>query len=209
MGKIIQFPAKQPSKFGFERVKRRRKENPAQLDLFRACVSQVQRLPTNMSSFEEALLLDELDDCRAEKLYWRAIAEGDLVAESYCNLGIIESKTGRVAKAFDCFTKALEHDPRHFEAHYNLGNLYFEADNLRMARMHYELAAEINPGFPNLFFNLGLVLALFEEKEAALDAFVKYQLLAPQEEHRNADDLINGLRRCLATPDQNTLRINY
>jgi hypothetical protein len=45
-----------------------------------------------------------------------------------------------------------------------LGNLYFEGDNLRLAKMHYELAAEINPIFPNLYFNLGLVLGLMEEK---------------------------------------------
>jgi hypothetical protein len=70
--------------------------------------------------------------------------------------------------------------------------------------MHYELAAEINPTFPNLFFNLGLVLALLEEKKAAIDAFVKYQQLAPREERRNADDLISGLKRSLACHGQNT-----
>ncbi len=105
-----------------------------------------------------------------------------------------------MAKAFDCFTKSLEHDPRHFESHYNLGNLYFEEDNLRLARMHYELAAEINPAFPNLYFNLGLVLALLDEKKAAIDAFLKYQRLAPPEERKNADDLIAGLKRSLAAP---------
>jgi hypothetical protein len=70
--------------------------------------------------------------------------------------------------------------------------------------MHYELAAEINPIFPNLFFNLGLVLALLEEKKAAIDAFVKYQQLAPREERRNADDLISGLKRSLACHGHNT-----
>jgi tetratricopeptide (TPR) repeat protein len=204
MGKITQFPAKQPSKFGFERVKRRKKEDPDQLNLFSSGMGRILRFPTNMSPFEEALLLDERCDSRAEKAYLRAISEGDFVADAYCNLGIIESKAGRIAKAFDCFTKSLEHDPRHFESHYNLGNLYFEGDNLRLARMHYELAAEINPIFPNLFFNLGLVLALLEEKKAAIDAFVKYQQLAPREERRNADDLISGLKRSLACHGQNT-----
>jgi tetratricopeptide (TPR) repeat protein len=120
------------------------------------------------------------------------------MADAYCNLGIIESKTGRTAKAFDCFTKSLEHDPRHFESHYNLGNLYFEEDNLRLARMHYALAAEINPTFPNLFFNLGLVLALLDEKKGAVDAFLNFQRLAPPEERGNADGLISGLKRSLA-----------
>ena len=100
--------------------------------------------------------MDERHDDRAEELYRRAIAEGDLVADAYCNLGIIASQAGRIAKAFDCFTKSLEHHSRHFESHYNLGNLYLEGDNLRLAKMHYELAAKINPTFPNLYFNLGL-----------------------------------------------------
>jgi len=204
MGKIIQFPAKQPSKFGFERVRKRRKENPDQMNLFCSGAGKLLRLPTNISPFEEALLLDERNDSRAGEAYLRAIFEGDLVADAYCNLGIIESKAGRNAKAFACFTKSLEHDPRHFESHYNLGNLYFEGDNIPLARMHYELAAEINPAFPNLYFNLGLVLALLGETKSAIDALVKYQLLTPPEECRNAEELISGLKKSLAMTGGNT-----
>ncbi len=197
MGKLIRLPARQPSKFGFERVKKRGKENPDQLSLFSSGLGQIRRLRTNIGPFEEALLLDERDDGRAEKAYLRAISEGDLVADAYCNLGIIESKAGRTTKAFDCFTKSLEHDSRHFESHYNMGNLYFEGDNLRLAKMHYELAAEINPAFPNLYFNLGLVLAILRETKAAIDVLVKYQSMASQDEGRNADDLIRELKKSL------------
>jgi tetratricopeptide (TPR) repeat protein len=203
--KIIPFPVKQPSKFGFERVKKRRKDHPAQVNLFSSGLGQIRRLPSNLTPFEEAMLLDERGDRRAEELYYRAVSEGDRAADAYCNLGIMESKAGRMTKAFDCFTRSLEHDSRHFESHYNLGNLYFEEDNLRLARMHYELAAKINPAFPNLYFNLGLVLALLEEKKAAIAAFVKYRRLAPPEEGRNADDLIRGLQRSLAVAGDNTI----
>ena len=54
------------------------------------------------------------------------------------------------------------------------------------------------PQFPNLYFNLGLVLALLEEKKAAIDALVKYQLLTPPEERRDTEDLIRKLKRSLA-----------
>jgi tetratricopeptide (TPR) repeat protein len=204
MGKILPFPAKQPSKFGFERVRKHREENQGQQNLFPTGLGKILRLPTNVSLFEEALLLDERNDSRAEEAYLRAILEGDLAADAYCNLGIIESKAGRTTKAFDCFTKSLEHDPRHFESHYNLGNLYFEGDNIRLARMHYELAAEINSEFPNLYFNLGLVLALLEETKAAVDALFKYQLLTPPEERGNAENLISELRRSLAMTSRNS-----
>ena len=206
MGKIIQFPAKQPPRFGFERVRKRRKENPDQLTFFSTGLGRILRLPANINPFEEALLLDERDDSRAREAYGRAISEGDLAADAYCNLGIIESKSGGMTKAFDCFTKSLQHDPRHFESHYNLGNLYFEVDNIRLARMHYELAAAINPTFPNLYFNLGLVLALLEETKAAIDALVRYQLLTPREERRNVENLINELRKSLAMTGGNTIQ---
>lgn len=195
MDKIIPFPASPPLKFGFERVKkRRRKEDPCQLKLFSPSPGQVLRLPTTLNPFEEALLLDERDDERAAEAYRRAVSVEDLAADAYCNLGVIESRAGRTAKAFDCFTKSLERNPRHFEAHYNLGNLYFEVDDFRLARLHYELAAEIDPAFPNLYFNLGLVLTLLEEKKAALGALVTYQRLASPEDRPHAQDLINGLR---------------
>jgi tetratricopeptide (TPR) repeat protein len=157
-------------------------------------------MPSNVSPFEEALLLDERGDARAEELYLRAISESDSVADSYCNLGIIESKAGRTAKAFDCFTKSLEHDPRHFESHYNLANLYFEAGNFSLAKLHFELAAEIEPGFANLYFNLGLTFALMEDLNPAVAALIRYKELTPEEEGSKADGLLASLKRSLETP---------
>lgn len=210
MGEILRFPAKQPSKFGFERVGRRKKANPDQLGLFPRESGRVLRFPVGMSRctpeslrlspFEEALLMDEHNEKGAEDSYRRAIAEGDHPADAYCNLGIMESKAGKTEKAFDCFTRSLEYDPRHFESHYNLGNLYYEIGDLRLAKMHYELAAGIDDGFSNLYFNLGLVLALLDEKKAAVEAFVRYKQLAPPDEGGKADNLINELKKGPLSP---------
>jgi len=201
MTNVLQFSQKPPSKFGFERVRKRKKESPAkggQLGLFTGPGGQVFRLPTDIGPFEEALLLDERGDVRAKEAYRHAISDNDSAADAYCNLGIIESKAGETAKAFDCFTNSLERDPRHFESHFNLGNLYFEAGDLRLARMHYEMGAELESNFPNLYFNLGLVLALMEEFQPAIDAFKKYQQLTPKKEGRKADDVMISLERSLA-----------
>ena len=200
MGKVLQFSPKPPVKFDFERVKKRRKDDGTQreqLNLFHASGAQVLRLPTDISPFEEALLLDERKDERTEAAYRNAIAQGDSVADAYCNLGILESKAGRTAKAFDCFTKSLEHDPRHFESHYNLGNLYLEEGDVRLARMHYELAAEIEPGFANLYFNLGLVHALNDDYPSAFETLTRYKELASPQEGAKADELLSNLRRSL------------
>lgn len=206
MAKILPLPVK-PTRFGFEKVKKRskKKADPAdygQLDLFSTEVSTratILTLPTQLSPFEQALLLDEKgEDNRAVDAYLNAIESGDCAADAYCNLGILEFKAGKISKAFDCFSKSLQENPRHFEAHYNLANLYFEMEDLNLARYHYEIAAEIDPDFPNLYFNLGLVLALLEDYEAALQAFSRYQSLSSEEEASKAAELIKTLEESLA-----------
>jgi tetratricopeptide (TPR) repeat protein len=200
MGQILKFPVR-PSRLGYKRVLKRARQpdHPDQLQLFSQPPAQIlQFAPPGVSLFERALMLDEKDDLSAVDLYLKAIAEEDCVADAYCNLGIIESKHGSTAKAFDCFTRCLEHNPRHFEAHYNLGNLYFDVNDLRLSRVHYEIAAAITPSFPNLYFNLALVLAIDNELTAAMSALLKYRELAPAEDTRNADELLENLTRSLA-----------
>jgi tetratricopeptide (TPR) repeat protein len=198
MGQILKFPVR-AAKFGYKRVpKRGREENPAQLHLFAQACAQVLQFTPEASQFEYALLLDERGDVRAADLYLKAISAQDCTADAFCNLGILESKQGRTAKAFDCFTQCLKHDPRHFEAHYNLGNLYFEVNELRLAQIHYELATEVDAGFPNVYFNLALVLSMRNEFAIAIGALTKYQEMAPAEESRNANELLENLKRSLA-----------
>jgi tetratricopeptide (TPR) repeat protein len=198
MGQIIKFPG-QASKFGFKRVKKRAAaENPDQLHLFPQPAAQILEFVLELSRFEQALMSDERGDSKAAELYEKAIEEGDCVADAYCNLGIIESQKGNTTKAFDCFTTSLKHDPRHSEAHYNLGNLYFDANDFRLAQMHYEMAVEVDPSFPNVYFNLALVQAINNDLAAAVSALTKYQELVSESEGRNADELLRNLKRSLA-----------
>jgi tetratricopeptide (TPR) repeat protein len=173
-------------------------DHPAQLDLFSQPTAQILDLASALGSFAQALLWDERGDAKAGELYQKAIAEGDCVADAYCNLGILESRQANTGRAFDCFTTSLKHNPRHFEAHYNLGNLYFDANDFRLAQLHYELASEIDPTFPNVYFNLALVRAINNEIAAAVSALTRYQQLVPVDEGRNAEDLLNNLKRALA-----------
>ncbi|HEV2210138.1 MAG TPA: tetratricopeptide repeat protein [Verrucomicrobiae bacterium] len=202
MGQILKFPVR-ASKFGYKRVpKRVRNENPAQLHLFPSPTAQVLRLETGLSHFEHALLMDERGELQAIDLYQKAIAEQDCIADAYCNLGIIESQRGQTAKAFDCFTNSLKQDPRHLEAHYNLGNMYFEVNDFRLAQIHYEIAAELDPSFPNVHFNLALVRSLNHEFAAAIAALGRYQSMVSPAEARNADELLQSLKKSLTTNQQ-------
>src|SRR5438093_7904352 len=199
MGQILKFPS-QASKFGYKRVKQRAKatDNPDQLNLFPRATAQILNFAPALSWFEQALLWDERGDAKAVELYRKAIAEGDCVADAFCNLGIIESQKGNTAKAFDCFTASLKHDPRHSEAHYNLGNLYFDVNDLSLAQVHYEMAGEVDPSFANVYFNLALGQAIRNDLGAAVSALTRYQELVPADEARNADELLHNLRKSLA-----------
>jgi tetratricopeptide (TPR) repeat protein len=205
MTKILQFVPKPPAKLDFEKVKKSRKKGPQtrdQLSLFAHALGRVYQLPSNLSPFEEALLLDERDDQRAADAYWKAINAGDSTADAYCNLAILEHRAGRTTKAFDCLTQALKLDPRHPESHYNLANLYFEAGDFRLAMAHYEMALEIAPDFPNVYFNLGLVHALQENYPRAIESLEKYKELVPTEEGKKADELLSTLKRTISASQQ-------
>lgn len=196
MAKVIKFPIQTPEKFGFKPVRRRKPgtagNKPGQLDLFKG--GKLVKL-NQLSTFEEALLLDEQDDKRARALYQKAIAENDSIADAYCNLGILESEAKNHSKAIGCFTLSLKEEPRHFESHYNLANLYAEIGNFPLAKVHYEISIEIEPEFPNSHFNLGLTLAMSKEIENSILSLMNYRRLAAPEDRRHADDLISALTR--------------
>ncbi len=205
MGNILPLTVRKPSKLGFKRVQKRKKSDPeghGQMNLFKPTsdgAARILSLPSKVTPFEAALGLDERGDHEAAAAYKKAISIGDCVADAYCNLGIIESRAGKPEKAFDCFTKSLQEDSRHLESHYNLGNLYFDMENFRLARQHYEIAAEIEPDFPNIYFNLGLVLAVSEDLAPAIEVLDKYKNLVADEEGRLADELLDSLHRSLST----------
>ncbi len=198
MANIIKFPVA-PTKFGFKRVKKSKRDPEAhgQMNLFSSPKAKILTLTPQMSLFEEALMRDERGEPEAEGFYLRAIEAGDNAADAYCNLGIIESQKGDTAKAFDCFTKSLELEPRHFESQYNLGNLYFDLNDLRLAKTHYEMALTIDPNFANAYFNLGLVQTMLEDYPNAIALLRRYRSLSTEDEGIKADDLLSTLTRSL------------
>src|SRR5205807_2107538 len=159
---------------------------------------QILSFSSALSCFEQALMLDERGDAGAADLYARAIEENDCIADAWCNLGIIQSQRGNTIKAFDCFTTSLKYNPRHSEAHYNLGNLYFDVNDFRLAQIHYEIARDVEPSFPNVDFNLALVQAINNDLGAAVSALTRYQELVSKDEALNAEELLHNLKRSLA-----------
>lgn len=197
MAKIIKLEGKSAERFGYKRASRKSTkkpgDSPGQLSLFKGGARIVQ-LPRSLSRFESALIAHETGDPGAAERYRDAIEYGDCVADSWCNLGILQSQAGNHKEALECFSQSLQEDSGLFESHYNLGNLHFEMGNVEAAKLHYEVARSIEPGYPNLYFNLALVLALSDDIEGAINALRQYlEMGAAVEDTRKVDELLRQL----------------
>ncbi len=149
-----------------------------QMNLFEEAHSST-LIPFPRSVFLQALDAQERQDESAHDLFLKAVEQGDYVADSYCNLGLLEFEAARVAPAVDYLTLALRHDPRHFEAQYNLANVYLDARQYRLAQLHYEIAQEIEPTYPNLSYNLGVAYGLQGDLDRSLRCLTRYAKLLP------------------------------
>ena len=174
-------------------IKQIEAELQGQMSLFRAEVGQVQ-VSRLLTPFEEALVLHEQGDSTAAEFYEQAIAEGDNMAEAFCNLGIIELDRGNLIGALENFTQSLKNDPRHVEAHYNLANLYYDAGDFPLACLHYEAATQIEPNFALVYYNLALVYHRLNKVNDARVALNKYRDLEPgDEEIELVDQLLKAM----------------
>lgn len=204
MAKIIKFPVAYASKIGYKKVKKRRKvnlEDYGQLNMFTTTPSEarVVDMQSHESPFEQALFLDEVDPERAAMYYWAAIKAGECVADAYCNLGILESSKDNLIKAIDCLTHCLKYDPRHFEAHYNLANVYSELGNTDLAKIHYEISIEIEPDFDSAYYNLGLLLISQKDYKEAIRILQIYAHYVTGNEKGKVEKLLESLQRSVNT----------
>ena len=172
-------------------------ELQGQLSLFPEKGGRLIQLPISLSPFEEALILHEKGDRRAVGKYIQAIAEGECVSDSYCNLGILYYEQNEIPTAFDHFTHSLQHDPRHFESHFNLAHLYFEAGDFRLARLHYEISAVIEPNSTSVHFNLGLVHAINGDLVTAIASLKRAKEYATDEELAQVEELLASLHNAV------------
>jgi len=178
MAKVIKFPLKSSGRFELKPVRKHKSmklEEHGQLNIFGSKKdAPVFEITRGTEFFKAALASHDLESEKAMEFYKKAIKNGDHVADAFCNLGILLSQADDTPAAIDSFTKSLKKDPRHYEAQFNLANIYADAGDQNLARLHYEVAREIDAKDPNLHFNLAVVLASIEEYRPALDSLRRY-----------------------------------
>jgi len=196
MSNIFKLHQDKPTRLGHKKAKKDNQgtmEAEGQLNLFLKPSLKIISMPKKLSPFEQAFQDDENGNSKARKAYLKAIENNDRKADALCNLGIIEAKDAHDVKAIDCFSQALIEEPRHFEAHFNLANIYFDNENYPLANLHYKTALEIDPDDPNIYFNLGLVQALQEDIKASIESLYTYANMVNKDEAIKANELISQL----------------
>lgn len=82
-------------------------------------------------------------------------------------------------EAISTYAKVLELEPAHAAAHINLGTLYYNRQDYRMAEHHYRKAVEADPRYALAYFDLGNVLDETGRAGEAVRAYVSAITLAP------------------------------
>ncbi len=113
-------------------------------------------------------------------------------------------------EAIAAYEKALDADPRHADAHINLGRLRHELRQLDRAVGHYRMALEVRPADATAAFNLGVVLEDLGRRDEAIKAYlsalqadetsadVHYNLSRLYEAEGRVAEAIQHLKRCRA-----------
>jgi len=199
MGEIIdihmQSPAERNAKPPSEQGKSRRKAYVLRQLSKPGSYVRITRplLADTESPLQQALRLQDQNDPRAIQWYRKAIKAGEGVADSWCNLGILESGAGWKSRAMHCFQQAIRLDPRHFDAQYHLANLYFDSGELDLARIHYQIAADLSPDYPPLLHQQALLALLDQRYTQAIRLLRRYLLLVEGETRLRAERLIQKI----------------
>jgi tetratricopeptide (TPR) repeat protein len=123
-------------------------------------------------------------------------AEPSLSAEDWYQWGC-ELEAAAPQEAAEAYGRTLALDPKHADAHINLGRLLHESQGAAAAEPHYRRALEARPEDPTAAFDLGVALEDLGRNEEALSAYERAIALDPgnADAHYNAADVCEKLGR--------------
>src|SRR2546425_10924423 len=119
-----------------------------------------------------------------------------LSAEEWFGWGC-ELEATSLEEAREAYRRALALDPRHADAHVNLGRLLHESGDAAGAESHYRRALEARPDHATAAFDLGVALEDLGRDREALEAYDRAIALDPgnADAHYNAASLCEKLGR--------------
>jgi tetratricopeptide (TPR) repeat protein len=149
---------------------------------FNDSTASSQPLPVSDSDrlFFQALELQEEGEwARAALKYETLLQISGEAADILVNLGACYFYQLDYARAEDLFRRALQQEPDHVEANFNLANLLSARGELETAVGFYSNALATDPEFTAAHFNLARVLDKLNRKQAAMACWQAYLELEP------------------------------
>ncbi len=91
----------------------------------------------------------------------------DTLANTWNNLGLLDTREGRTDEAIRCFLEALHSSPDHLIALNNLGNAYRLQKEWEKARETFQRSLAVSPSDPEANYGLGMVFAQADDPKRA------------------------------------------
>jgi tetratricopeptide (TPR) repeat protein len=101
------------------------------------------------------------------------------VADLFARGIVLEENPSTQNEAINIYLKVLEMDPTHAAAHINLGTLYYNRQEYKLAEKHYRSAIQIDPRYALAYFDLGNVLDETGRVDEAISTYKTAIQLAP------------------------------
>ncbi|WP_407570255.1 tetratricopeptide repeat protein [Deinococcus altitudinis] len=117
-----------------------------------------------------------------------ALAEPLTRAEALNTLGVLHALQDREAQARQAFGEAFAHDPGHYRALTNLGNMALEGGDPAGAEQLYRQAIALNGDYAGAHHNLGVALRKLGRLNDSVRAIKAGQRLSVRQTKRDQDD---------------------
>ncbi len=94
-------------------------------------------------------------------------------AKTFVDIGIINSDNAEYSEAVDEFKHAITLKPNYAEAHYHLGNAFFNLHRYEESLVAYKQAVKLKPNYADAHFSLGILSSMLSNNNDAIKAFKK------------------------------------
>ncbi|MDZ7934742.1 MAG: tetratricopeptide repeat protein [Emticicia sp.] len=141
------------------------------------------RIPTTELFKKASELYDKNEDAKALIAFDRCIKQNINLETSYYKRANCKTALGRPQEAITDLESVLRLNPQHYEANFNLGGLYFDAQNYDKAASFYQKAVAVNPKSDNGFYRLAETYQQMGMKNAALQNCQKALQINPNNEY--------------------------
>ena len=154
----------------------------------------------SQKSYQAALAaMQNNQDANAEALLTAVVKARPEFVEARTNLGIVEFRLGRNARAEEELKRVIADDPNNTVAYNYLGLIYRTNGQFPQSKMMYLQALSINANYANAQLNLGILYDLYlRDLPKALESYQRYQKMLPQED-KDVTKWLADLKRRIET----------